>query len=118
MFSASWENGNLDIVLIKPDNTIITPVNAASHGVSITPSDGELTKGITFSVRATSGSTLPTGEWKLRLGAVGSDMLPGVTNNYSLPVCVRSASTHSAMESIATSKRVWNRQSKLGCQPR
>ncbi len=84
MFSASWENGSLDIVLIKPDNTIITPANAAAHGVTITPSDGELTKGITFSVRSASGSTLATGDWKLRLSNVGNDMLPGATNNYSL----------------------------------
>jgi hypothetical protein len=84
LFSATWENGSLDVALIKPDDTLITPANAAANGVTISTSSDPLSKTTSFSVKPAGGPALMTGFWKLRLSNVGVGLQPGLANNYSL----------------------------------
>ena len=84
LFSATWENGSLEVALIKPDNTVITQANAAANGVTISTVSDPLSQVIAFSVKPISGSTLMIGTWQMRLNNVGVGLLPGLANNYSL----------------------------------
>ena len=74
LFMASWLNGFLNVSLIKPDNTLITPANAAANGVEITippvSLDGRM---IAFAVTPTSGNLIPADSWKVRLENVAPD---------------------------------------------
>ncbi len=84
LFVTRWENGDLLVNLIMPDNTIISAANAAAHGVEISMTQDSLLNIITFAATPISGTTIMSGEWKVRLGSVGIGLLPGMTNNYSL----------------------------------
>ena len=71
---ASWLNGFLDVSLIKPDGTPITPANAAANGVEITtPPDAPDGRMTSFAVTPVSGSLISNGAWKVRLGNVAAD---------------------------------------------
>ncbi len=75
VFSAGWQNGELDVSLIKPDNTVIT---GTVPGVVVTQTLA-LGKRVTFSATPTGGSALEAGQWKLR---ISGDYLPnGGQNN-------------------------------------
>jgi hypothetical protein len=84
LFSATWENGSLEVDLIMPDDTVITQANAAAHGVMISTTSDPLNQTTSFSVKPVGSSTLMTGAWKLRLDNVGIGLQPGLANNYSL----------------------------------
>ena len=86
LFSATWHNGWLDVALIKPDGSVITPGNAGANGVTVTQIYSPSLSQVTYAARAPAGSALATGVWRLRLGNVGG---PGpvwsqVKNNYGL----------------------------------
>jgi len=84
MFAARWQNGDLSAQLIKPDNTVIDPGNALSHGVVISATDEGGQPLVAFAVTPTVGSTIMSGDWKVRLSNIGVGLLPGITNNYAL----------------------------------
>ena len=85
LFGVSWLNGSLDVALIKPDNTIVTAANAAAHGVTITPSKDELQRHVALAVNPVGSATsVPDGEWKVRLSNVGQGLLGNAHNHYSL----------------------------------
>lgn len=84
LFGASWQNGELGVALIKPDNTVIDETNAAAQGVVISTTTEALLHQVSFSVGPVNGSTLMSGPWKLQLSQVGQNLPPGVDNNYSL----------------------------------
>ncbi|MBC8162978.1 MAG: hypothetical protein H7Z42_17355, partial [Roseiflexaceae bacterium] len=84
LFAAGWLNGVLDVSLIKPDGTIITPANAQAEGVTITISNTATLHQVTFGVAAGGGEALASGVWKLQLGNLGQGLLPNVKNNYQL----------------------------------
>ena len=74
LFLAAWLNGLLKVTLIKPDATVITPANAAANGVEISaPPPSPNGKLVSFSVKPTSGSLIPSGAWKVRLEKVAAD---------------------------------------------
>lgn len=84
LFVTRWENGNLLVNLIMPDNTIISAANATAHGVEISTTQDSLLNIVTFAATPISGTTIMSGNWKVRLGSVGVGLLPGMSNNYSL----------------------------------
>ena len=84
LFAARWQNGVLGVELIQPDSTVINLDNALSHGVVISSTDEVDQHLVTFAVTPTVGSTIMSGDWKVRLSNVGVDLLPGITNNYAL----------------------------------
>ena len=84
LFMVGWMNGALDVGLIKPDGTPITPANAQAEGVTITISNTATVHQVTFGVAPGLGQTLASGTWKLQLGKVGQGLLPNVKNNYQL----------------------------------
>lgn len=84
LFAVSWENGDLDVELVKPDMTVITPANALANGVEISTTVDPLLKIVTFAATPTAGDTIMSGEWRVRIGNIGAGLLPGISNNYSL----------------------------------
>ncbi|GIV95366.1 MAG: hypothetical protein KatS3mg057_0023 [Herpetosiphonaceae bacterium] len=86
LFSAGWQNGDLQVTLIKPDNTEITPANASSHGVVISSTQTALLTQMIFAVTPVGAeSSIMSGQWKLKLSNVeGPELLPGTHNNYRL----------------------------------
>jgi hypothetical protein len=85
LFTVSWENGELDVALIKPDNTVITATNALSYGVAFSSTVPGLIHVQSYSViTPTTGSAIDSGVWKVRLENVGQDLPPGLKNNYNL----------------------------------
>lgn len=77
VFSVGWQNGDLEVALIKPDNTVITD-NAP--GVVVTKTVG-LSKQVTFSVSPSGGAALAAGTWKIRL--TGSLLAPGSATKHN-----------------------------------
>jgi len=86
MFVTSWQNGSLDVALIKPDGTIITPGNATTNGVSVTQVYSPSLKQLTYAVHAAAGATIPSGVWKLRLNNItpSCPTCLNLPNNYRL----------------------------------
>lgn len=85
LFIAGWRNGDLNVTLLKPDGTPITPANAAANGVTITVPDLSPVRQVAFAVKpAGRQPTLPAGTWKLKLENVGQGLPPGTLNNYQL----------------------------------
>lgn len=84
LWAARWQNGDLNAQLIKPDNTVIDPGTALSHGVVISSTDEDGQHLATFVATPTVGSTIMSGNWKVRLSNIGVGLLPGITNNYAL----------------------------------
>ncbi len=84
LWVARWQNGDLNALLIKPDHTVIDPGTALSHGVVISASHEDGQHLITFVATPTAGSTIMSGDWKVRLSNIGVGLLPGITNNYAL----------------------------------
>jgi hypothetical protein len=83
MFLTHWENGSLGVSLIRPDNTVITPGNAAAYGVTVTQVISPQFKQVAFAVHPTGGAgTLATGPWMLKLDNVGLGLSPGITKNH------------------------------------
>ena len=83
LFAVGWLNGALDVGLIKPDGTLITPANAQAEGVTITISNTATVHQVAFGV-APGGQALASGIWKLQLANVGVGLLPTIKNNYQL----------------------------------
>jgi hypothetical protein len=91
LFTISWENGNLDPVLIKPDSTVISATNAQANGVVYSTQPPGLVQVVSYSVvTPTTGSAanatqaIDPGTWKVRLNNVSVGLLPGLKNNYNL----------------------------------
>jgi hypothetical protein len=84
LWAARWQNGDLSAQLIKPDNTMIDPGNALSHGVIISSTDEVGQHLVTFVATPTIGSTIMSGDWKVQLSNIGVGLLPGITNNFAL----------------------------------
>lgn len=84
LFSASWENGSLGIVLIKPDNTVIDASNAISHSTIYSTTTDGLLHQVSYAVSAAEGQTLMSGQWQMQLSNVGVGLDPGFENNYHL----------------------------------
>ena len=84
LWMAGWQNGALDVALITPDGTVITPTNALANGVTMAISDTAETHQVMFGVNPISGQTIQNGVWQVRLSNVGQGLLPGIENNYQL----------------------------------
>lgn len=85
LFTASWENGDLAPVIVKPNGTVISPANAQASGVEYAAQPPGLVQVVSYSVvTPTTGATIDAGVWKMRLSNVGIGLLPGFKNNYSL----------------------------------
>lgn len=84
LWAARWQNGDLNAQLIKPDNTVLDPGNALAHGVVISATDEDGQHLVTFVATPTLGSTIMSGDWKVRLSNIGVGLLPGIANNYAL----------------------------------
>ncbi len=74
LFIVTWLNGMLTPSLFKPDNTQVTPANAAANGVEIAAPppapDGRM---VSFAATPLSGSTIQSGTWKVRLEPVAAN---------------------------------------------
>lgn len=85
MISTGWLNGQLNATLLTPAGQPITPANAATAGVTITPyvDDQGLHRGVNFAISpATPSGTIPSGAWKIQLSGISLD--PALVNHYSL----------------------------------
>lgn len=85
LFIATWENGDLEVSLVKPNGVVITPANAQANGAVYATEPPGLVQVASYSViTPTTGPALDPGTWKVRLGNVGAGLLPGLKNNYTL----------------------------------
>jgi hypothetical protein len=80
LFTIGWENGNLDVALIKPDSTVITPANAATHSVTVSETSTLLAYQVSFGVPE---AALMSGEWHVQMSNV---LAPGALfqTNYQI----------------------------------
>ncbi len=67
LFTVGWENGNLDVSLIKPDLTVITPQNAASHDVVVSETNTSLLNQVSFGVPE---AAIASGLWQIQMSNV------------------------------------------------
>jgi hypothetical protein len=82
LFTIGWENGNLDVALIKPDlTTVISPANAATHGVTVSETSTLLADQVSFGVPE---SAIMSGEWKVQMSGVISDTQAPYQTNYQI----------------------------------
>jgi len=86
LFGAAWQNGWLDVSLVRPDGAVITPGNAAAFGISVTQVASPTFQQVAYVARAPTGAALAAGTWRLRLGNVGGSFPAGsnLKNNYRL----------------------------------
>lgn len=84
LFTASWENGNLDVVVVKPDNSVINASTAISNGAVYSSTSTSLLHQASYAVTAPAGQSLMPGQWSLQLSNVGIGLQPGFDNNYQL----------------------------------
>lgn len=64
VFSVAWQNGTLDVALIKPDSTVVT---TSEPGIVVTQTLG-LDKRVTFAVTPVDPMpAVAAGQWKLRI---------------------------------------------------
>ncbi len=83
-FNTGWQNGELQVSLTAPNNTVITPGNALSYGVTIS-NTLQPTKQTTFVVRPLPNQeTIMPGNWKLTIDNIGGGLPTSLTNNYRI----------------------------------
>ncbi|MFW6070299.1 MAG: fibronectin type III domain-containing protein, partial [bacterium] len=84
VFNTAWQNGILDVGLIAPDNTPITPGNAVDYGVTIS-NTVQPAKQTTFAVDPLPNQeTVMAGTWTLTLDDIGDGLPNSLSNNYRI----------------------------------
>jgi hypothetical protein len=81
LFTVGWENGALDVALIKPDTTVITPANGASHNVTVSDTSTSLLNQISFGV---AEAAIASGVWHVQMSNVITDTQAQVQTNYQI----------------------------------
>jgi hypothetical protein len=81
LFTVGWENGSLDVALIKPDLTVITPANAAAHSVAVSETSTLLADQVSFGVPE---AAIMSGVWQVQMSNVISDTQAPFQTNYQI----------------------------------
>ncbi len=81
LFTVGWENGDLDVALIKPNDTVVTPTNAMTHSIVVSQTSSLLAHQISFGVPETA---IMSGTWQLQLSNVITDPLDPFQTNYQI----------------------------------
>jgi len=81
LFTVGWENGNLDVSLIKPDLTVITPQNAASHAVVVSETNTYLLNQVSFGVPE---AAIASGQWQIQMSNVITSPQATYQTNYQI----------------------------------
>ena len=84
VFNTSWQNGDVQVSLTAPDNTVIDANNAINYGVTISETSHVVDQ-VSYAVRPLSNQeTVQPGNWKLNLSNIGVGMPGSLTNNYRI----------------------------------
>lgn len=84
VFNTTWQNGDLQVTLTAPDNTVIDENNAISYGVTISQTNQTVTQ-VSYAVRPLPNQgTVTPGNWKLTLADIGVGLPGQLTNNYRI----------------------------------
>ena len=81
LFTVAWENGDLDVALIKPDTTVVTPANAAMYNVVVSETSTLLINQVSFGVTETA---IMSGVWQVQMSNVITDPLDPFQTNYQI----------------------------------
>ncbi|MBN2002233.1 MAG: BACON domain-containing protein [Anaerolineae bacterium] len=81
LFSVSWENGGLDVTLITPDATVISPSNAMAYGVTVSETNTALLRQVSFGVPQ---AAIMSGTWQLQMSGVITDPADPYQTNYQI----------------------------------
>ena len=84
VFNTTWQNGDMQVSLTAPDNTIIDENNAVNYGITISQTNQTVTQ-VSYAVRPLPNQeTVLPGNWKLTLANIGVGLPGQLTNNYRI----------------------------------